>query len=191
MPPTTPGWAIAPNSAKGLFGLYLFDWVTKPSWLYRVLEGVHVMLGLVLVPVVLAKLWSVMPKLFDWPPWRSVAQLLERVSLVLVVGGIVFEMTTGILNINYFTQINFYSGPLLRGVGVHRRILRPRRREVRRHGGRAPVQVASGPNCGQGSPAPGPRRSTAPLSRPSRRHPPSPDGGSSPWSAARRWPSSC
>ncbi len=99
-----------PNSAKGLFGLYLFDWVTKPSWLYRVLEGVHVMLGLVLVPVVLAKLWSVMPKLFDWPPWRSVAQFLERVSLVLVVGGIVFEMTTGILNINYFSQINFYSG---------------------------------------------------------------------------------
>lgn len=99
-----------PNSAKGIFGLYLFNWVTKPSWLYRVVEGVHVMLGLVLVPVVLAKLWSVMPKLFEWPPWRSVAQFLERLSLVLVVGGIVFEMTTGILEINYFGQINFYSG---------------------------------------------------------------------------------
>ncbi len=99
-----------PNSAKGIFGLYLFNWVTKPSWLYRVTESTHVFLGLVLVPVVLAKLWSVMPKLFEWPPWRSVAQFLERVSLVLVVGGIVFEMVTGILNINYFSQINFYSG---------------------------------------------------------------------------------
>ena len=99
-----------PNSAKGVFGLYLFNWVTKPSWLYRVTESTHVFLGLVLVPVVLAKLWSVMPKLFEWPPWRSVAQLLERLSLALVVGGIVFEMVTGILNINYFTQINFYSG---------------------------------------------------------------------------------
>ena len=99
-----------PNSAKGIFGLYLFDWVTRPSWLYRVIESTHVFLGLVLVPVVLAKLWSVMPKLFEWPPWRSVAQFLERVSLVLVVGGIVFEMVTGILNIDYFTQINFYSG---------------------------------------------------------------------------------
>ena len=105
-----PKLGNAPNSAKGIFGLYLFDWVTKPSWLYRVVESVHVFLGLVLVPVVLAKLWSVMPKLFEWPPWRSVAQFLERVSLVLVVGGVVFEMTTGILNINYFSQINFYSG---------------------------------------------------------------------------------
>jgi DMSO/TMAO reductase YedYZ molybdopterin-dependent catalytic subunit len=99
-----------PNPAHGLFGLYLFDWVTKPSWLYRVTEGTHVILGLILVPVVLAKLWSVMPKLFQWPPWQSVAQFLERVSLVLVVGGIVFEMSTGILDIDYWGQINFYSG---------------------------------------------------------------------------------
>jgi DMSO/TMAO reductase YedYZ molybdopterin-dependent catalytic subunit len=99
-----------PNSAKGIFGFYLFNWVTKPSWLYRLTEGTHVFLGLVLVPVVLAKLWSVMPKLFDWPPWRSVAQFLERLSVVLVVGGIVFEMVTGILDINYFNRINFYSG---------------------------------------------------------------------------------
>jgi DMSO/TMAO reductase YedYZ molybdopterin-dependent catalytic subunit len=99
-----------PNPAHGLFGLYLFDWVTKPSWLYRVTEGTHVILGLVLVPVVLAKLWSVMPKLFQWPPWQSVAQFLERVSLVLIVGGIVFEMSTGILDIDYWGQIYFYSG---------------------------------------------------------------------------------
>ena len=68
-------------------------WVTSPSWLYRVTEGIHVMLGLALVPVVLAKLWSVIPKLFVWPPWRSVASLLERLSLALVVGGVIFEMT--------------------------------------------------------------------------------------------------
>jgi DMSO/TMAO reductase YedYZ molybdopterin-dependent catalytic subunit len=99
-----------PNAAHGLFGLYLFNWITKPSWLYRVTEGTHVILGLVLVPVVLAKLWSVMPKLFQWPPWHSIAQLLERISLALVVGGIVFEMSTGVLDIDYYGQINFYSG---------------------------------------------------------------------------------
>jgi DMSO/TMAO reductase YedYZ molybdopterin-dependent catalytic subunit len=98
-----------PNPDHGLFGLYLFNWVTSPSWLYRVTEGVHVMLGLVLVPVVLAKLWSVMPKLFSWPPWQSIAQFLERLSLVLVVGGVVFEMSTGILDIDYLNKINFYS----------------------------------------------------------------------------------
>jgi DMSO/TMAO reductase YedYZ molybdopterin-dependent catalytic subunit len=75
-----------------------------------VTEGTHVILGLVLVPVVLAKLWSVMPRLFAWPPWHSVAQFLERVSLVLVVGGSVFEMGTGILYIEYANRTNFYSG---------------------------------------------------------------------------------
>jgi DMSO/TMAO reductase YedYZ molybdopterin-dependent catalytic subunit len=84
-------------------GLHLpqFDWPTRPSWLFRLTEGLHVGLGLVLVPVVLAKLWSVVPKLFAWPPVRSVAQVLERVSLLALVGGILFEIVTGVLNIQY------------------------------------------------------------------------------------------
>ena len=99
-----------PNPDHGLFGLFLFNWVTSPSWFYRVTEGTHVMLGFALVPVVLAKLWSVIPKLFAWPPWRSVAQLLERLSLVLVVGGVIFEMSTGILNVDYVNPARFPSG---------------------------------------------------------------------------------
>jgi DMSO/TMAO reductase YedYZ molybdopterin-dependent catalytic subunit len=55
----------------------------------------------VLIPVVLAKLWSVIPRLFVWPPAASIAQLLERVSLVMLVGGILFEIVTGVLNIQY------------------------------------------------------------------------------------------
>ena len=43
-----------------------------------------------LVPVVLAKLWSVVPKLFAWPPVRRVAGLVERLSLLMVVGGVLF-----------------------------------------------------------------------------------------------------
>jgi DMSO/TMAO reductase YedYZ molybdopterin-dependent catalytic subunit len=78
-----------------------FDWPTDPSWLYRLTQGVHVGLGLVLIPVVLAKLWSVIPRLFVWPPVSSMAQLLERTSLVLLVGGILFEIVTGVLNIQY------------------------------------------------------------------------------------------
>ena len=78
-----------------------FDWPTRPSWLYRLTQGLHVGLGLVLVPVVLAKLWSVIPRLFAWPPVRSLAQALERLSLLLLVGGILFEIVTGLLNIQY------------------------------------------------------------------------------------------
>ena len=95
----------------GFLHLPFFDWPTRPTWLFQLTEGMHVGLGLVLVPVVLAKLWSVMPKLFSWPPLRSVADLLERVSLVMIVGGIVFEMATGILNIqyDYLFGFNFYT----------------------------------------------------------------------------------
>ncbi|MFF7211881.1 molybdopterin-dependent oxidoreductase [Streptomyces sp. NPDC008238] len=87
---------------KGLLGFYLFDWPTRPSWLYRLTQGVHVTLGVVLVPVVLAKLWSVIPKLFVWPPLRSAAHALERLSLLLLVGGAVFEFVTGIFNVQLF-----------------------------------------------------------------------------------------
>jgi DMSO/TMAO reductase YedYZ molybdopterin-dependent catalytic subunit len=84
---------------KGALGFYLFSWPTHPIWLYRLNQGVHVTLGLVLVPVLLFKLWSVLPKLFEWPPLRSPAHALERLSLFLLVGGAVFEFATGILNI--------------------------------------------------------------------------------------------
>ncbi|MFF4827678.1 molybdopterin-dependent oxidoreductase [Streptomyces sp. NPDC001312] len=87
---------------KGLLGFYLFDWPTDPYWLYRLTQGVHVTLGVVLVPVVLAKLWSVIPKLFEWLPVRSIAHALERLSLLTLVGGVVFEFVTGIFNIQLF-----------------------------------------------------------------------------------------
>ncbi|HKV17700.1 MAG TPA: molybdopterin-dependent oxidoreductase [Mycobacterium sp.] len=85
----------------GWLKLPTFDWPTEPSWIYRLNQGLHVGLGLILIPVVLAKLWSVIPRLFAWPPARSIAQLLERVSLLMLVGGILFEIITGVLNIQY------------------------------------------------------------------------------------------
>ncbi|MEU1038133.1 molybdopterin-dependent oxidoreductase [Streptomyces sp. NPDC005907] len=95
---------------KGLLGLYLFPWPTDPVWLYRLTQGVHVTLGLVLIPVLLAKLWSVVPKLFTLPPARSLAHGLERISLLLLVGGALFEFTTGVLNIqlDYVFPGSFY-----------------------------------------------------------------------------------
>ncbi len=85
----------------GWLKLPTFDWPTRPSWLYRLTQGLHVGLGLVLIPVVLAKLWSVIPRLFTWPPARSISQVLERLSLLMLVGGILFEIVTGVLNIQY------------------------------------------------------------------------------------------
>ncbi|MCU1673526.1 MAG: hypothetical protein JWN77_1639 [Frankiales bacterium] len=97
--PQFPGNAF-PGDVHGL-RLPYFTWPTNPSWLYRLNQGLHVGLGLALIPIVLAKLWSVIPKLFAWPPARSAAQLLERASLALLVGSILFELATGVLNIQY------------------------------------------------------------------------------------------
>ncbi|MET8368050.1 molybdopterin-dependent oxidoreductase [Micromonospora sp. NPDC005194] len=91
----------------GWLRLPAFDWPTRPSWLFRVTQGLHVTLGIVLVPVVLGKLWSVLPKLFDWPPARSLAQVLERLTLLLLVGGILFQIATGLLNIQYSYVFGF------------------------------------------------------------------------------------
>ncbi|MFF7333395.1 molybdopterin-dependent oxidoreductase [Streptomyces sp. NPDC008150] len=95
---------------KGLLGFYLFSWPTHPYWLYRLTQGVHVTLGVALVPVLLAKLWSVVPKLFALPPARSLAHAFERISLLLLVGGALFEFTTGVLNIqlDYVFPGSFY-----------------------------------------------------------------------------------
>ncbi|MFF1272061.1 molybdopterin-dependent oxidoreductase [Streptomyces marokkonensis] len=95
---------------KGILGFYLFSWPTDPPWLYRLTQGVHVTLGLALVPVLLAKLWSVVPRLFTLPPTRSLTHALERISLLLLVGGALFEFVTGILNVqlDYVFPGSFY-----------------------------------------------------------------------------------
>ena len=115
---------------KGLLGFYLFDWPTRPHWLYRLTQGTHVTLGIVLVPVLLAKLWSVLPRLFRLPPARSVGHALERASVLLLVGGALFEFVTGLLNVQLdyvfpgsFYPLHFYgawvfAGAFLAHVGL-------------------------------------------------------------------------
>ena len=119
---------------KGLLGFYLFSWPTHPVWLYRLNQGVHVTLGVVLVPILLAKLWAVLPKLFELPPVRSAAHALERLSLFLLVGGVVFEFVTGILNIQQwyvfpgsFYRLHFYGAwVFVAGFVVHVGLKAPR-----------------------------------------------------------------
>jgi DMSO/TMAO reductase YedYZ molybdopterin-dependent catalytic subunit len=110
-----PQFGQAAPGQVGWLHLPYFDWPTRPAWLYQLTQGLHVGLGLVLVPVILAKLWSVLPKLFVWPPARSLAQVLERLSLVLLVGGILFEIATGVLNIqyDYIFGFSFYTAHYL------------------------------------------------------------------------------
>ena len=72
-----------------------------PSWDFAVNQGIHVTLGFMMVPIVLAKLWSVIPKLFQRPIARSAAAALERVTMVLLVTSVLVEMASGILAVDY------------------------------------------------------------------------------------------
>ena len=63
--------------------------------------------GVAAIPIVLAKLWTVVPKLFEVPPVRSPAHALERLSLVFLVGGAVFVIATGVINIQVWYPFGF------------------------------------------------------------------------------------
>jgi hypothetical protein len=84
---TMPGWPAIPS---------------RPASLYRVTQGLHVLTGIVAVPLLLAKLWTVYPKLFaklPWPPSRKVVGVvLERLSIAVLVAATALELFIGFLN---------------------------------------------------------------------------------------------
>jgi hypothetical protein len=76
-----------------------FRWSPDPTGLYRVTQGVHVWTGLASVPLLLAKLFTVAPKLWRWPPFESPVHALERLTIAPLVGGAIFLLLTGVQNI--------------------------------------------------------------------------------------------
>jgi DMSO/TMAO reductase YedYZ molybdopterin-dependent catalytic subunit len=76
-----------------------FAWPTRPVALYRVTQGLHVLAGVASVPLLLAKLWTVYPKLFTRPAVRSPAHAVERLSLLVLIGAAFFELVTGLFNV--------------------------------------------------------------------------------------------
>ena len=100
------------NSVTGDDGLLApiyaaLDWPAGWAWLYAVNQGLHVIAGLAAIPILLAKLWTVIPKLWGRPALRSLAHGLERVSLVLLVGASLFVFFTGVLNIQIYYPFGF------------------------------------------------------------------------------------
>ncbi|MDL4776913.1 MULTISPECIES: molybdopterin-dependent oxidoreductase [Thermomonosporaceae] len=83
-------------------------WPSRPAGLYRVTQGLHVMGGIATVPLLLAKLWTVYPRLWQWPPVRSAVHAVERLLVLVLVGGALFQLVTGLLNIAYWYAFPFY-----------------------------------------------------------------------------------
>ncbi|WP_432063260.1 molybdopterin-dependent oxidoreductase [Streptomyces sp. S1] len=71
----------------------------RPVWGYRLTQGLHVASGIAALVLLPVKLWAVYPRLFAWPPVRSVRHALERLSIAVLVATAVFQVVTGLLNI--------------------------------------------------------------------------------------------
>ncbi|MCA1981592.1 molybdopterin-dependent oxidoreductase [Nocardioides nematodiphilus] len=84
-----------------------------PAWGYRVTQAVHVVAGTAAVPLLLVKLWSVYPRLFQpWPQRRLrllVPVLLERAAIGVLVAGAILELGIGVMNVAqwYAWDFNF------------------------------------------------------------------------------------
>jgi hypothetical protein len=75
-----------------------FVWPSRPVHLYRINQGLHVLSGIAAIPLLLAKLWSVYPKLFGRPVVRSLPHALERGSILVLSGAAFFQLATGLFN---------------------------------------------------------------------------------------------
>ncbi len=89
-----------------------FTWPSRPAGFYRLTQGLHVTTGIASIPLVLAKLWVVYPKLFQWPPVRSFSHAVERIALLPLVGSSLLLVFTGLANINIYRpwEFSFRSG---------------------------------------------------------------------------------
>jgi DMSO/TMAO reductase YedYZ molybdopterin-dependent catalytic subunit len=100
-----------------------FWWPARPAGLYRFTQGLHVVTGLATVPLLGAKLWSVYPRLFTWPPVRSAAHAAERASVAVLVAAALFQVVGGVLNVSrwyapmpfFFTAGHYWVGWLAVG----------------------------------------------------------------------------
>ncbi len=108
------GVAVAVCFVTGLISHFIqhpqpwFFWPTRPVWLYRVTQGLHVISGIAAIPLITVKLWSVWPKLFERPIIGGLVRQIERLSILVLVGSMLFQLSTGLLNIAQWYAFKFF-----------------------------------------------------------------------------------
>jgi DMSO/TMAO reductase YedYZ molybdopterin-dependent catalytic subunit len=70
----------------------------RPVWIFRLTQGLHVATGIAAIPLLLAKLWTVYPRLFQRPVLGGVRHALERASVAVLVAAALLEAFMGLLN---------------------------------------------------------------------------------------------
>ena len=87
------------------------DWLVLPigpTGLYRVTQGLHVVTGLISIPLLLAKLYAVSPQLLRRPAVRGPVHAMERLAVLPLVGGSLFLLATGAANIARWYPWRFF-----------------------------------------------------------------------------------
>ena len=78
---------------------------TRPVGLYQLTQGIHIVTGIACFPLIVAKLYSVFPELFQAPPIRGLKHALERASIAVFVAASLVEITIGLLNTYQWYQL--------------------------------------------------------------------------------------
>ena len=98
------GLAFVICFGTGLYSHFLQDplpWMrfpTHPRQLYQFTQGLHITTGIAIIPLLFAKLNTVMPSLAQYPPVRGVLHGLERLSIAVFVSGAIVQVFTGLVN---------------------------------------------------------------------------------------------
>ncbi|MGH3749714.1 MAG: molybdopterin-dependent oxidoreductase, partial [Micromonosporaceae bacterium] len=139
-----------------------FAWPSRPINLYRITQGLHVASGLAAVPLLLAKLASAYHRLYVWPPARDLGHAIERLSVAVLVGSVIFQLVTGVLNLSrwygamgfFFTVAHYWTAWIAVGaVVIHIGVKLP---VIRRALSPAGSSAAAGPGVPVGRAAAGP-----------------------------------
>jgi DMSO/TMAO reductase YedYZ molybdopterin-dependent catalytic subunit len=149
-------------------------WPAAPRDLYRWTQGAHVVSGVVSIPLLLGKLFSVYPRLWAWPPLAGAAHAVERLALVPLVGGSLLLLLTGLQDVFYwyptpfaFTVTHYWTawvtiGALVVHVGAKLTVAADALRHGDRAGdGRAASKSASSGEAAGGGQATSSARATA------------------------------
>jgi DMSO/TMAO reductase YedYZ molybdopterin-dependent catalytic subunit len=110
----------------------------EPSWAYRLNQGLHVATGTASVPLLLAKMYAVYPRLFERPLLGGPLRILERGSIAVLVGASFLQVLTGVANVAqwyyfgfFFTTVHFaFAWAAIGALAVHVAVKLPVVREA-------------------------------------------------------------
>lgn len=85
-----------------------FGWPTRPIWLYRLTQGVHITSGIASIPLLGIKLWVVTPRFWRRPLLTGLVNALERLSILVLIASAAFELIGGLLNVAEFYPWTYF-----------------------------------------------------------------------------------